>query len=177
MATPYGHTLVGLSLFNLWYSRTGLSNKKGFLVYGLIALGASFPDLDFIPGLFLGQGSRFHHSYFHSLGMACLVSLVVIVFFKVSKPEGPLLKTGGFILSLILSHLFLDYLTEAPKGFPLFWPFTEIRFLSPIPVLPRVERNLGNPDFFAQALFCFSVESFLLLPLWAASLAKKALRK
>jgi inner membrane protein len=177
MATPYGHTLAGLSLFNLWYSRTNLSNKKGVLVYGLIALIASFPDLDFIPGLILGQGERFHHGYSHSLGMVFTISLIVVILFKLIESEAPLLKTGGFVFSLILSHLFLDYITEAPKGFPLFWPFTETNALSSLPILPRVERNIANPEILSQALFCFSVESFLLLPLWAASLSRKDLRK
>jgi membrane-bound metal-dependent hydrolase YbcI (DUF457 family) len=169
MATPYGHTLAGLSLINLWYPRAGFSGKKGGLVYGLVVLGASFPDFDFIPGLILGQASRFHHGYSHSLGMALLVSLLGLFFFKMIQPEISILKIGGFLLSLILSHLFLDYITEAPKGFPLFWPFMEAKFLSPIPILPRVERTLGHPEIWRQGLLCFFVESILLLPLWLIS--------
>jgi membrane-bound metal-dependent hydrolase YbcI (DUF457 family) len=169
MATPYGHTLAGLSLFNLWYPRAGFPIKKSIWVYGLVLLGASFPDLDFIPGLILGQAGRFHHGYSHSLGIAFLVSLIIGIFIKVIQPEGSFLKTGGFVLSLILSHLFLDYITEAPKGFPLFWPFTKAKFLSDLPILPRVERTIGNPEIWSQSLLCFFGESVLMLPLWLIS--------
>jgi membrane-bound metal-dependent hydrolase YbcI (DUF457 family) len=177
MATPYGHTLAGLSLLNLWYSRTGYSDKKGALVYGLVVLGASFPDLDFIPGLILGQAGRFHHGYFHSLGIAFSVSLIGAIFFKVIQPQGSFLKIGPLGLSLILSHLFLDYITEAPNGFPLFWPFTEAKFLSPIPVFPRVERTLGYPEIWSQGLLCFFVETILLLPFWLISLRRRPFSK
>jgi membrane-bound metal-dependent hydrolase YbcI (DUF457 family) len=177
MATPYGHTLAGLSLFNLWYPRADFSDKKGVLVYGLVILGASFPDLDFIPGLILGQAGRFHHGYFHSLGVAILVSLSVGIFIKIFQPQGPSLKTGVLVLSLILSHLFLDYFTEAPKGFPLFWPFSEARILSPLPVLPRVERTFGHPEIWSQGLLCFFVETILLLPFWLISLRRRPLHK
>ncbi len=177
MATPYGHTLAGLSLFNLWYPRAGFSQKKGVLVYGLAALGASLPDLDFIPGLILGQGGRFHHGYSHSLGLAIGVSLMAGGLIKWIRPGLTFIKTSGFVCCLILSHLFLDYFTEAPKGFPLFWPFTENNFLSAIPILPRVERNWGNPDLWSQGLFCLLVESFLLLPLWVSSWRRRAFPK
>jgi membrane-bound metal-dependent hydrolase YbcI (DUF457 family) len=177
MATPYGHTLVGLSLFNLWFSRDDLSKNKQFWIYGLIILGASLPDLDFIPGLFLGHGGRFHHGYFHSLGMAGLVSLALLFILRVWDGKANFLKLAALAFSLILSHLLLDYLTEAPRGFPFFWPFSDSHFLSPLTLFPRVERDLSKPYFLKQALFCFTVESFLFLPLWAASLGRKALGK
>ena len=164
MATPYGHTLAGLSLFNLWYPRAGFPQKKGALVYGLVALGASFPDLDFIPGLILGQGGRFHHGYSHSLGFAIGVSLLAAILVKWIRPGFTFIKTGGFVLCLILSHLILDFFTEAPKGFPLFWPFTETKFLSSIPILPRVERTWGNPDLWNRDCFVFWWKVFYCFP-------------
>jgi membrane-bound metal-dependent hydrolase YbcI (DUF457 family) len=175
MATPYGHTLAGLSLFNLWYSRAGLSRGKGVLVYGLVALGASFPDLDFIPGLILGQAGRFHHGYSHSLGIVIIVSLIVGLLAKWIHREGSFFKIGSFALALGVSHLILDFFTEAPKGFPMLWPFTETKFLSALPVLPRVERTLGHPELYTHALFCFVVESLLLIPLWMTSFWRRSL--
>ncbi len=173
MATPYGHTLAGLSLYNLWYPRAHFSRGKALLVYGLVSLGASFPDLDFIPGLILGQGGRFHHGYSHSLGIVIMVSLIIGLLARMINPKGSFLKTGGFVLALGFSHLFLDFFTEAPRGFPLFWPFTEAKFLSDFPILPRVERALGHPDFLNHALLCFAVESLLLLPIWVVTRRKR----
>ena len=102
-------------------------------------------------------------------GLAIGVSLVAGGLIKWVRPGLTFFKTGGFVCCLILSHLFLDFFTEAPKGFPLFWPFTENNFLSSIPIFPRVERNWGNPDLWSQGLYCLLVESFLLLPLWVSS--------
>lgn len=169
MATPYGHTLAGLSLLNLWCPEVAFSKRKGVLVYGLIALGASFPDLDFIPGLISGEAGRFHHGYSHSLGIALGMALITGILIQLIRPGSSFIKTGGLVLSLLLSHLLLDFITEAPKGFPLFWPFTENRFLSSITIFPRVERTWGHPEIWSQGLFCFFVESLLLLPLWLIS--------
>jgi membrane-bound metal-dependent hydrolase YbcI (DUF457 family) len=168
MATPYGHTLVGLSLLNLWYPQRGFS-KKNWLVYGAAILGASFPDLDFIPGLILGQGGRFHHGYFHSVGTAMGAALITGLAVILIPKRLPVIKTIGFVLCLDFSHLLLDFFTEAPKGFPLFWPFTEARLLADLPIFPRVERTWGHPEFWNQALFCFTVETFLFVPLWVTS--------
>lgn len=177
MATPYGHTLVGWSLFNLFYPEADFFKRKGAFVYGLIALGASFPDLDFIPGLILGEPSRFHHGFFHSVGAAAGMALIAGILITLIQPRNSLIKTGGFVLVLILSHLFLDFLTEAPKGFPLFWPFTENTFLSSISIFPRVERTWGHPEIWSQGIFCFFVESILLLPLWLISWWRRLLSK
>lgn len=169
MATPYGHALVGLSLLNLWYPKAIFSKGRQWLVYGLIALGASFPDLDFIPGLFLGQGGRFHHGFFHSVGIALGLGLITGIGLRLTRRGFSVVTITGLVLSLDLSHLVLDFFTEASKGFPLLWPFTEARFLSSISLFPRVERTWGHPDFWTQALFCFTVETFLLVPLWVTS--------
>lgn len=169
MASPCGHTLVGLSLLNLWYPQTAPSKKRGWFVYGLVAFGASFPDLDFIPGLILGQVGRFHHGNFHSLGVAIGAALIAGIFIKLIQPSSSFIKTGSFVFCLGISHLFLDFFTEAPYGFPLFWPFTETKLLSPIPIFPRVAWTWEDPDFWSQTLRCFSVESVLLLPLWVIS--------
>jgi len=177
MATPYGHTLVGLSLLNFWYPQTAPSKRRDWFVYGLVILGASFPDLDFIPGLILGQWGRFHHGYFHSVGIAIGLGLITGVFVMLIQRGFPVIKIIGFVLCLDLSHLLLDFFTEAPKGFPLFWPFTEAKFLSDLPIFPRVERTRGHPELWRQALFCFTVETFLLVPLWVTSWRRRPLPK
>lgn len=150
-------------------SSSRLSKKRDWLVYGLVALGASFADMDFIPGLILGQAGRFHHSYFHSLGVAIGVALIARIFIKLIQPGSSFIKTGSFVFCLGLSHLLLDFFTEAPSGFPFFWPFTEKKFLSSIPIFPRVERAWGYLNLWSHDLSCLLVENFLLLPLWIIS--------
>jgi membrane-bound metal-dependent hydrolase YbcI (DUF457 family) len=168
MATPYGHTLVGLSLLNLWFPKS-FSQKRNGALFGWTVIGASLQDLDFIPGLLLGQGGRFHHGIFHSVGMGLAASLLLWILVGRNQGIHSLLKAGGLVLGLTFSHLLLDFFTEAPKGFPLFWPFTEASFLSPLSIFPRVERDWGHPHLWNQAWLCFWVETFLLVPLWIAS--------
>jgi inner membrane protein len=169
MASPYGHALIGLSLLNVW-SIKGPIKKGVWSLYGLAILGACLPDLDFLPGLLMGQGGRFHHGIIHSLGFVLTVSLLVWFGIVLFQKSPDMLRVGGLIFSLTLSHLILDYLTEAPKGFPLLWPFTEIPCMSPWPIFPRVERNWLHPQLWAQIRLCFLVETFLLVPLWMASM-------
>jgi hypothetical protein len=90
MASPYGHGLIGLGIFNFCYPRWFASGRKTFLMYGLVVLGACLPDLDFLPGIFSGNPSRFHHGPFHSLGLAMGLSLIVgllVAIFVSSKIE------------------------------------------------------------------------------------------
>jgi inner membrane protein len=169
MASPYGHALMGLSLLNLWALKRPLKMSARSL-YGWVVLGACLPDLDFLPGLLIGKGGHFHHGIIHSIGFVLAVSLLVwlgIVFFQKS-PD--ILKAGVLIFSLTFSHLILDYLTEAPKGFPLLWPFSESPCLFPWPIFPRVERNWLHPQIWSQIRLCFLVETFLLAPLWMVSM-------
>lgn len=173
MASPYGHTLAGLTILNLWFSQWPFKKRKGSF-YGWVILGASLPDLDFIPGLILGQGGRYHHGISHSIGFALLVSLLMGVATYLIKGKPAFIKAAALTFGLILSHLFLDYFTEAPKGFPLFWPFTESLFLSPFSIFPRVERTWGHPQLWQQIRLCFLVESFLFIPFLATARRKSS---
>jgi len=169
MASPYGHALVGLSLFNLCYPRPVTSRINTWLLYGLVIVGALAPDLDFLPGLFLGNPSRFHHGPFHSLGTAVGLSLMAGFLITFLGRTRSFLKTSAFIFILVFSHLFLDFFTEdikPPYGFPLFWPASETYFISPWWFIPHVERNFILPHFWIQVFRVMLVESFLFLPLF-----------
>jgi membrane-bound metal-dependent hydrolase YbcI (DUF457 family) len=173
MASPYGHALVGLGLLNLCYPRWIASGMKAVLLYGLVILGACSPDLDFLPGLLLGNPSRFHHGLFHSLGMAVGLYLSAGVLAALFGKEPTFSKPTGFIFSLIFSHLLLDFFTEdftPPFGFPLFWPLSQTYYISPWSILPYVERNFSNPAIWRQTIRVFTVESLLFLPFFFLSL-------
>ncbi len=173
MASPYGHALVGLGLFNLCYPRWSASRLKTILLYGLVILGACSPDLDFVPGMLLGNIGRFHHGPSHSLGMAIGLTLIAGVLVTLFGKRPSVLRITSFVFILIFSHLVLDYFTEdfnPPFGFPLFWPLSESYYISPWSILPAVERNLSNPVIWSQSLKVFLVESLLFLPFFFLSL-------
>jgi membrane-bound metal-dependent hydrolase YbcI (DUF457 family) len=172
MASPYGHALVGLGLFNLFYPRWFGSRRKAVLLYGLVILGACSPDLDFLPGILLGNPSRFHHGLFHSLGMAVGLSLSAGILIAFFGKRHPFCKPTSFIFALIFSHLVLDFFTEdfkPPFGFTLFWPWSENYYISPWSILPAVERNFTNPAIWRQTFRVFIVESLLFLPFFFLS--------
>jgi membrane-bound metal-dependent hydrolase YbcI (DUF457 family) len=167
MASPYGHVLVGLGLVNLCYPRWITARNKTLLLYGLVVLGACSPDLDFLPGIFLGNPSLFHHGLFHSLGMAVGLSLSAGALIALFGKGHSIIKISGFVFILIFSHLVLDFFTEdlkPPFGFMLFWPLSGNYYLSPWSILPHVERNFSNPVIWSQILRVFLVESLLFLP-------------
>lgn len=93
-------------------------------------------DLDFVPGLLLGDPGRFHHLYTHSIGFALLAGAVAAAVVSRHRLEWGLLAAAAYA-----SHLLLDYATHDPSpphGIPLLWPLLDGSFASPIPLLPRV---------------------------------------
>jgi inner membrane protein len=179
MASPYGHALVGLGLLNLCYPRWAAFRWKNGLIIALVIIGAWSPDMDFLPGLVLGNPSRFHHGLFHSLGMALVLSLTIGILTAIFIKKASLSKISGFIFALFFSHLLLDFFTADPKapfGFPLFWPLTEAYYISPWPILPCVERDIANPAFWSQTSLVFIVESLFFLPFFFLSRKARKLR-
>jgi len=172
MATPYGHALMGLSLLNLCFPRpTALSNQSGLIMGGTL-LVALFPDLDFLPGLLIGQPSHFHQGPFHSLGLAVGLALAVGLILILIKRSSSIIPVAGFVFILILSHLVMDYLSEdnrPPIGFPFFWPFSDQRVNSAVSIFPHAIRDITRPEFWRQNSLVFMVESLLLWPIYLAT--------
>jgi inner membrane protein len=95
---------------------------------GAYLFAANAPDLDFLPGLLVGDLAKFHHGPSHSIGFAFLFGLLACLFF--SRRLYPFV----IAFSLYLSHVSLDYLVEDPSspfGVPLFWPFSQKYFMAP----------------------------------------------
>lgn len=93
-------------------------------------------DLDFLPGIILGNPSRFHHGLTHSIVFALLICLVVALIRQRERLDWALLAGSAY-----MTHLLLDFFTRDPStpvGIPLLWPFLDTTFASPIPPLPRV---------------------------------------
>jgi membrane-bound metal-dependent hydrolase YbcI (DUF457 family) len=138
-----------------------------------MALLASLaPDLDFIPGLILGEPSRFHQTLSHSLGGSLVLALVLGGAARVGFPGGRGWRWSGLFLLFILGHLFLDFFTQDPRppvGFPFFWPFSDRLLTSPIPVFPYLFRDPALPGFWSHNLGALLVETLLLFPLWVVS--------
>ena len=77
MPSPVGYSLVGLIIYRVTNRPRGAWPWQRIGLYTLIA---NAPDLDFLPGLLVGDLSRFHHGPSHSIGFAVLVGVVGCLF-------------------------------------------------------------------------------------------------
>lgn len=143
MPTPVGHTLAGLSIYFI-------SNKKvdslrelwGFIPFFIATLAA---DLDFIPGLIIGEPNIYHHGVTHSIFTSIFFAFIFSLIFSLNR-----VFRDRFLIfsSLFLSHILLDYFsldTGFPYGIPLFWPFSNKYFYPDMPVFLDIQReSVGN---------------------------------
>jgi membrane-bound metal-dependent hydrolase YbcI (DUF457 family) len=120
----------------------------------LLVFAANAPDLDFVPGILVGEPDRFHHGPAHSLGGALLFAALAWVIARRVQPK----KAGAAALLMglgFMSHLFLDMCsmdTRAPNGVPLFWPLDSTYIMMPIPVFLDIQRDPRASNFFVSLL-------------------------
>lgn len=139
MPTPVGHSLAGLSLYLIFNrDHSFLKNWKGLLPFFIAALA---PDLDFIPGLVIGDANRYHHGITHSIGASLIFTFLFSLVFMLHRDFQ---ERFIIFLSLFLSHVFLDYFsvdTSFPYGVPLFWPLSERYYLSDPQIFLDIQRG------------------------------------
>ena len=169
MPSPVGHSLAGLIAYQIAPKIDGLARRQVIAWY---ILAANAPDLDFIPGLMVGDPNRFHRGVSHSSGLALLFAIGVSLILR--RRQGVWRWTQFLVfLGLYLSHLILDYLSEdhsPPYGVPWFWPASRAYYMSPAPLFPDMHRSSSPGDFFpslfsAHNLWSVSVECLVLVPL------------
>lgn len=139
MASPIGHSLVGLAVADL--SESGSAARR-YWWYALTLLSVNAADLDFLPGLVVGDVNRFHRSATHSLLAAVIFGLGVMVvarLWRLPAVRAALVSTG-----LYATHLFLDFLSgngAKPSGQPLLWPFARGEVISPWTPLAGIDHG------------------------------------
>jgi len=135
--SPVGHSLVGICGFMV--TQGAVLRRRGWLLFGSVVI-ANLPDFDFLPGLLLGDPRSFHHQGTHSLAAVAIVSLVAGGVARRWKLNGA--AWGIWAGGLYLSHVVLDLLVNdpsAPFGVQLFWPLSELYFISPITPFARFD--------------------------------------
>lgn len=140
MATPVGHYLVGVSIAAL--VARDPAERRHAPWWALIACA---PDLDVLPGLAVGNLSRFHHGVSHSLAAAGVAALAVGALVAYRRRRASLWMPV-LVFVLYACHSVLDGFTAdtaAPVGVPLFWPWSEQTFQAPWPLLPHVQHTRG----------------------------------
>ncbi len=126
MCSPVGHSLAGYALYQACGGKGKLA-RDWWKIF-LYIFAANAPDLDFIPGIFLGDANRFHHGISHTLGFSLLFALMMYAI-----PRFRTKKDFAIFFSLYFGHIVIDFLTadsSTPFGVMLFWPFTQKYFIS-----------------------------------------------
>lgn len=124
MATPIGHTLLGLALAR----RLGVRSPLGMAA---AVVGASLPDIDVIPGLLIRDPWRFHRKGTHTSGFTIAAGMLGgfagVVSSGNAEGERDLIRDAFTGAAITTSHLLLDRTPIPPyfktaSGTPL-WKF------------------------------------------------------
>src|SRR6266540_3200703 len=87
MPSPIGHSIMGYIIYG---STTKPVAGKRWRRLGLYLLIANAADLDFLPGLLIGDPNRYHHGISHSLGFAVLIALAYSLLVTLRSREAKL---------------------------------------------------------------------------------------
>lgn len=129
MASPIGHTLIGLALAE---TRDPSRSASRWWWYAVATVSVNFADFDFLPGLLVGDINRFHRSITHSLLAALIFGLAVLLLARLLR--APAVRAGLIAAGLYTTHLLLDFLSGNPSeasGQPFLWPFLSEDVMSP----------------------------------------------
>jgi membrane-bound metal-dependent hydrolase YbcI (DUF457 family) len=155
MPSPIAHSLVGIAVNRAIGPK---SIPKGWLPViartGIVVFASNGPDLDFLPGILVGEPSRFHHGPLHSLlagiGFGLLAALVASRF-----RDRRASRTGFTMALLYCSHLLLDMMSSDDglrNGVPLFWPVYSHALSLPLPLFIDIRHQSATAHFVATIL-------------------------
>lgn len=154
LATPLGHSIAGFAVAHPFLA----GRRTGRLVaYGILVFAACAPDLDFVPGILVGEVNRFHQSATHSIAAALIFGgLVALTWRGTTGVSGR--RFGAAAALAWGSHLLLDLVyedTRPPIGIPLLWPFSSATWVSPVILNRGVRHGPTEADLteFLGALF------------------------
>lgn len=179
MPSPVGHSLIGIALGLAWrlprvrgrdLLRTVWEERVALVA--ALAL-ANLPDVDYLPGIAVGEINRFHHTWTHTLGFVAATSALAWLVWRARERSAAALL---WFFAFGASHLAADLVTEdrsAPYGIMVLWPFSSEYWISPWPLFWHLRKREWG-DFLqthnAQAVL---VEAAWCLPLVLLVLAWK----
>jgi membrane-bound metal-dependent hydrolase YbcI (DUF457 family) len=133
MPTPVGHSLAAAAL--QLASGRKLVQTESFSMLAVFMI-ASLPDIDFLPGYFVGDPRTFHWGPTHSLFAAVVVGVIAG---WIARRRG-IAFAGAFALASLVyaSHLLLDmFMGPGPRpitGLQILWPFSQQRWMMPVSI-------------------------------------------
>jgi len=172
MPSPIAHIAVGVAIGVVAKRKVDRSHpeQSGSLFILFVALlGAVLPDFDAFVAIALGDFGKYHNNLTHSFlfaFVACVLLTGLLSFFS-QLPK----RTIFFVLAFACTiHLLMDT-ASVTRGVMLFWPFTNERFVSPIPLFYGVRWSEGvfvwhhvmtllTETIFAAVCIWFSMKKF-----------------
>ncbi len=155
MPSPIGHSLIGLAI--------GVAAMPGetpgtplprrlfrrrWMLLGCMVV-ANLPDIDFIPGLLVGDMNAYHYNLTHSIGWAVLVGFGLWFLLRAVRP-----RTGlaclVLLLALLGSHLLADFWCEdrsPPYGMPIYWPLSNRWHTAERPLFMAMDKDTFRDVF------------------------------
>jgi inner membrane protein len=137
MPSPIAHLTAGYLVYlsgrHSWRVQSGAKDNTSARRELLIA-ALSFsmlPDVDSVAGLLLGDFGRYHNNGTHSLLVGAAVSLGFAALVGWRKRQ---VAFWSVVAAACYSlHILMDAATIS-RGVMAFWPLSEKRFLSPVPL-------------------------------------------
>jgi len=173
MCSPVGHSLAGYALYQVCHGKGKLARDWRRIVLYVFAANAA--DLDFIPGIFLGDANRFHHGISHTLGFSLLFALIM---YMVSRFRTK--KDFAIFFSLYFGHVVIDFLTadsSTPFGVMLFWPFRQRYFISSFSLFSDIHHLFLSDLFDLHNIRALVWEAVLFLSIIALLTFVRKIRK
>jgi inner membrane protein len=172
-----GHLAVGLLAGRLHGGADGPAEPQGkrearASIGTLLTFAAlsALPDVD-VVGVALGipdAGAGGHRGASHSFFLAAVIGVVTALYAR--RHRWPVFRTAVAATLAVASHGILDAVGEGGRGIPLFWPFSDERFMSPWRVLPDAPRGFqmlsrhGLLDVCIELLVFFPMTAYALWP-------------
>ncbi len=146
MPSPVAHALAGVAVYAAL--APGAGPRRDRAPWGLAALAGVAADLDFLPGLLVGDPSRWHHWASHSVAAAAVFTLLAVPL--TGRALGSPGRRAAILAAAYASHLVLDWLTvdrTVPRGIPLLWPLSDAVFLAPVLVFTDIHHGASWQAF------------------------------
>lgn len=183
MASPVGHTLLGLAVGRASGTgspagdpapETSPAGRHRLMLAATAIVAALAPDLDFLPGLLTGDPNRFHQLYSHSIGAMLVFGLACAALARWRSGDVPVWRyalagTIGFG-----SHLVMDFFTHdprAPFGIPIFWPLSAEHFTSPVSIFRGILHGVPGDPLIVILENVFSVQNVIAVGIEVAAVA------
>ena len=137
MPTTLAHAVVGLAANKAVPVRFFEST---WAELATVAVLANLPDIDFLPGLLMGDPGRFHHGPTHTILAAVAAGLLVGLLWW--RLRGGFWRFAALGFLVYLSHLLADSIVYDPgdTGLAMLRPFVDRPVSLAIPVPEQLDR-------------------------------------